>query len=145
MNFHFNQELINIWLLKNVLDLVSDKLSPRNSTLSLHLLKFLDFSVNCFEAVADAIEKLLKVQSPQDKAVIVWLVKDLERSQSAEYILYNCQHLLCFRSAQAVAQLLPHLFDFFFVRGEGSIEGCGCRARLLVVLKGQDEVVEELL
>ena len=61
MNFHFNQELVNIWSLKNVLDLVSDKLSPRNSTLSLHLLKFLDFSVNCFEAVADAIEKLLKV------------------------------------------------------------------------------------
>ena len=74
VHFHLYQELVDIWSLKHILDLVSDKLSLCNFTVRLYLLKFLNFSVNCFEAVTDAIEKLLEVQSSQDEAVIISLV-----------------------------------------------------------------------
>ena len=61
------------------------------------------------------MDELSEVKLTQYKAVIVGLVKDLESSESAEYVLDNREHFTSLRASQAVAELLPHLLNLLFV------------------------------
>ena len=92
------------------------------------------------EALRNFHDEALEVQLLQEDRVVEGLLEGLESCQRTENVRRHREQVAGLRVAQAVAQLVPHLLDLFFVGREGHA-GAGFAH---LGLHGQAQVVEEL-
>ena len=96
VDFHLDQKLVNVWSIQYLSQLLPD--DPFRFISFVNLLQRPYFRQDILEAITDALNQFIKVETLQHKAIKVRFVQYLECSQCAENVLHNREHLTCFRS-----------------------------------------------